>query len=77
MNYLNNLNLILNEEYYFPDEDFCFFKEFINETKTIININSINDLDTTCTIVWIFKNCIYQNLSQEISYTYKNQKLMI
>lgn len=45
-----------NNEYTYPDEDFCFFKDFPHRRQVFPLINTKLKLNCTCTLLWLIQN---------------------
>ena len=52
----------LNETYLYPEEDFCFFKDFPHARLVVPKINTKTDLECTCTLLFLLQ---YKSLYQE------------
>jgi len=46
----------LNNQYDFPEKDFCFFEKFPHENLVFPAIETKANLDCTCTLMWLLKN---------------------
>jgi len=46
----------LNNQYDFPEKDFCFFESFPHENLVFPAIETKANLDCTCTLMWLLKN---------------------
>jgi hypothetical protein len=57
-----NFTLILRDQeetYTFPDEDFCYFTNYSQNQALYTEIYTRNDLNFSCTLVWILKNTTF------------------
>ena len=46
---------IFNNDYYYPDEDLCLFKDFPHKQLIYPSIVSEKQKECTCTIIWLVK----------------------
>ena len=52
----------LNETYLYPNEDFCLFVNYPHSKLVVPIINTQNDLECTCTLLWLLQyKSLFQN----------------
>jgi len=49
------INTHLTRKYIYPDEDLCLFKEFPHEKLVLPSINIYDEVECSCTLIWLVK----------------------